>query len=96
MRNNWRPGTAANEYKSSIRVTSIEMVWQTRRSEVEDEMRKRLGSDDLDPASAAYFKQRVPAAKVVLDRMTELELAQLAALIEQRKCEGHPPDVQRK
>ena len=96
MRNNWRLGTATNDYKSSIRVTSIEMVWQTCRSQVEDEMRKMLSIDDLDPASAAYFKQRVPAAKVVLDQMTELELGQLAALVEQRKSEGHLLDVQRK
>ncbi len=77
-------------------MTSIEVVWQTRRSEVEEEMRKTLGIADLDLASAEYFKQRVPAAKVVLDWMTELELGQLAALVEQRKSEGNPPDVQRK
>jgi hypothetical protein len=96
VRNNWRPISTVTEYKSTIRVTAIEIVWQTRRQEVEDEMKKILGVAELDSGSFAYFKQHVPAAKVVLDRMSEIERAELASLIEQRKNEGNLPDVQRR
>jgi hypothetical protein len=96
VRNNWRPINTTTEYKSSVRVTAIEIVWQTRKKEVEEEMKKILGVTELVPGSAAYFKQRVPAIKAVLNRLTPQEQAQIASLVEKRKNEGNDPDVQRR
>lgn len=83
------------ELKPSIRVTAIDVVWQEKREAVLDVMKEVLGVSELDSGSPGYFQQRVPAAKEVLDRMTERERAQIDALVQKRKTEGNIPEVQR-
>ena len=85
----------ASESKPSIRVTAIDVVWQEKREAVLDAMKEILGVSEVDPGSPGYFRQRVSAAKQVLDRMTERERAHVDALVEKRKTEGNNPDVQR-
>lgn len=95
VRNNWRPIEVAAEQKTNIRVTAIDVVWQEKREEVLEVMKRRLDATELNTASPGYFQQRVPAAKEVLDNMNERERAQIQALVAQRKVEGNTPIVQR-
>jgi len=95
VRNNWRPATTVAASKALIRVTAIDIVWQEHREAVVDVMRENLGVTDLDSTSLEYFKQRVPAIKQVLDKMTEREQAHVHMLVEKHKAEGNIPSVQR-
>lgn len=73
----------------------MNVVWQTRKEEVEQELREILGVEELDPKDPACFQQRNAAAKRVLDRMDEREKAELKALTEEIKTRGNPELVKR-
>ena len=59
------------------------MVWETQRETIEDELWEILGVDELDPKHPRYFQQRNAAAKRVLQKMNEQELAELNAIVDE-------------
>ncbi len=71
------------------------MVWETQRESVEDELREILGVDELDPKHPGYFQQRNAAAKRVLQKMNEQELAELSAIVDERRTQGNPDHIKR-
>ena len=69
------------ETKLNLKVNRINVVWETHRESVEDELREILRVDDLDTKHPGYFQQRNAAAKRVLQKMNEQEQAKLSAIV---------------
>ena len=95
IRNNWRPISTEAESRTSINVSVMDVLWQTRRAAVEAEIREMLDIADVDMADRRCFAARTAASKRVLDRMNERERAELEVEVEARKTEGNPESVQR-
>jgi hypothetical protein len=73
----------------------IDLVWETRRDAVEEELKMLLGVDELDRRDQRYFQQRNAAAKLALEKMSVHEKAQLQSELEARRMQGNPEPVQR-
>jgi hypothetical protein len=95
VRNNWRPYSTDLEIKPLIKVNAIEVVWQTQKAAVEEELKKLLQVDELASNDPRYFQQRTAAAKRVLDNMTERERTAIYATVEERRLKGNPVTIQR-
>jgi hypothetical protein len=95
VRNNWRPHSTTSHTKSALKVNAINVIWQTQKPAVEEELKAILGVESLDTNTPGYFEQRTAAAKRVLDRMSEQERTGILALVEERREQGNPPEVQR-
>ena len=78
-----------------VKVTAINVVWETQRPAVDEELKTILGVEELDPSDQRCFQQRTTAIKRVLDRMTALQQAEIDAIVELRRTQGHPIEVQR-
>ena len=63
--------------------------------EVEEELKMLLDVVELDSRDPRYFQQRNAAAKLVLNKMSVQERAELDLALELRRTEGHPEHVQR-
>ena len=57
-------------------------------------MKDILGVTDLATAGPAYFQNWTVATQCVLEKMTEEERSQLEGLVEARKIDRNPLDVQ--
>ena len=68
---------------------SNNLVWETHRETVEDELQEILGVEGLDPKHPGYFQQRNAAAKQVIQKMNEQELAELNAIVDERRTHGN-------
>ena len=95
IRNNWRPYATSQVNRTKIRVNAINIVWETQRAAVEEQIRQILGVEELDPKDERFFQQRTTAAKRVLDGMTELQRSDIKAIVKQRRAQGNPQEVQR-
>jgi hypothetical protein len=78
-----------------LKINPINVVWQTQRETVEDELREILGVDELDPKHPGYFQQHNAAVKRVLEKMNEQELAELNAIVNERRTHGNPEPIKR-
>jgi hypothetical protein len=83
------------ETKAHVKVTVINVVWETEKEAVEAELMDILRVDHLDPNHPGLFQQRNAAAKRVLDRMSERERAKLNSIVEERRTQGHPDHIRR-
>jgi hypothetical protein len=70
-------------------------VWERERPAVEDELKEILGVDELRPGDPEYFQKRTTAVKRVYDKMTEQERMVIQNIVEERKAQGNPPNIQR-
>jgi hypothetical protein len=95
VRNNWRPYTTTRETRPKIKVNAINVVWQTQKAAVEDELRDMLKMEDLTSKHQECFEQRSTAARRVLNKMTEQERTAIVALVEERRSQGNPESVRR-
>jgi hypothetical protein len=95
VRNNWRPYSTTIETKPNIKITAINVVWQTQKAAVEDMIKEILGVDELDRKDPRYFQQRTAAAKRVLEEMTEQERTAINQIVEERRAEGNPENIRR-
>lgn len=95
MRNNWRPYSTNPEIKPIIKVNTLDVVWHTQKEAVEEELKKILDVTELASNDPRYFQQRTAAAKRVLDNMTERERMAIKGLVEERKLQGNPVNIQR-
>jgi hypothetical protein len=95
VRNNWRPYSTDPETKPIIKVNAIDVVWQTQKAAVEDELKKILEVTELASNDPRCFQQRTAAAKRVLENMTERERAAIKATVEERRLQGNPVTIQR-
>jgi len=78
-----------------MKVNPINVVWQTQKESVEDELRNILKVDQLDPKDPGYFQQRNAAAKRVIQKMTEQERTEPATIVEERRSKGNPDHIRR-
>jgi len=93
--NNWRPTGKANLPALNLNVRAIDLNWRRSRDKCEEELKRILGVDILNPSSQDYFQQRMPAAKAVLDRLSVQERAELDAEVARIKDAGHDKEAQR-
>ena len=93
VRNNWRPYSTTFETKLNLKVNRINVVWETHREAVEDELWEILGVDDLDTKHPGYFQQRNAAAKRVLQKMNEQEQVELSAIVNDQQSHGNPDHI---
>jgi len=92
--NNWRPTGKADLPALNLNVRAIDLIWQRSRNKCEEELKRILGVDILNPSSQDYF-QCMPAAKAVLDRLSVQERAELDAEVARIKDAGHDKEAQR-
>jgi len=71
------------------------LIWRRSRDKCEEELKRILGVDILNPSSQDYFQQRMPAAKAVLDHLSVQERAELDAEVARIKDAGHDKEAQR-
>jgi hypothetical protein len=76
-------------------VNALNVIWQTHKLAVEEELKAILGVDSLETNTPGYFEQRTAAAKRVMDKMSEQERTGILALVDERREQGNPPEVQR-
>ena len=95
VRNNWRPYSTTIETKPNIKISAINVVWQTQKAVVEEKIKEILGVEELDTRNPGYFQQRMAAAKRVLDEMTEQERTAINQIVEERKAQGNPEHIRR-
>lgn len=95
VRNNWRPYSTTSETKPNLKINQINVVWETQRETVEDELREILGVAELDPKHPGYFQQRNAAAKRALQKMNEQELVEINAIVDERRTHGNPDHIKR-
>ena len=81
--------------KPIVKINPIQVVWETKRDAVEEELKDILGVDELVNTGLGYFQKRNTAAKRVLDNMAEQDRTELNMLIKERKAEGNPEPVRR-
>ena len=79
--------------KVQRRVTVIDVVWRTRKAEVEEEMKRMLEVEELDPASQEYFGKRTAAAKQVYNQLDAAQQKEVAEEVERRKVEGNDTET---
>ena len=77
-------------------MTTIEVVWRTYKAEVEEELRKILNVDALNPSAPVYFQNRMAAAKIVFECMDEERKQHVATLVQDYKQKGNTRELQEK
>ena len=95
IRNNWRPVANITQSNPHLRVRAIDLVWEIRTDEVEEELKILLDVEELDNKDPRCFQQRNAAAKVVLEKMSVEDRAELDQLVETRRAQGNPEHIQR-
>jgi len=78
-----------------MKVRAIDLVWETRRAAVEEELKTLLGVKELDNRDPRCFQQCNAAAKLALEKMSVEERAEIDLAVETRRAEGNPEQVQR-
>ena len=73
----------------------INLVWETRREAVEDELKEMLDVKELDQQDPRCFQQRNAAAKRVLGMMSERHRAEFDEELTSRRKSGNPEPVRR-
>jgi len=76
-----------------MKVRAIDLVWETWRAAVEEELKTLLGVEELDNRDPR-FQQRNAAAKLALEKMSVEERAEIDLAVETRRAEGNPELVQ--
>jgi len=77
-----------------MRVRAIDLVWETRRDAVEEELKTLLAVEQLDNKDPRCFQQRNAAAKLALEKMSVEERAEMDLAVETHRAEGNPEQVQ--
>ena len=77
-------------------VKPIEVLWDTQRQEVLDEIAVQLGVPTVDTTTPDWFSKRLPACKEVMKRMTMQERNSLYAEVDRIRKEGVPEEKQRR
>ena len=95
MQNNWRPNVNISQSQLGIKIRAIDYVWDTQRDAVEEELKTLLGVEELDRRDPRYFQQRNAAAKLVLEKMSIAEKAEVELGLETCRAKGNPDNVQR-
>ena len=93
VHNNWRPFSTTCESNIHLKINHLNVIWETQKEAVEDELKIIVGVDELDNRDPRYFQQRNAAAKRVLRNMSEWEQEEFDNEIEARKARGHPEPV---
>ena len=78
----------------TIKIRSINYMWEVYRYEVEEELKLLLGVEELDHKDPRYFQQRNAAAKLAMQKMSVEDRAILELGLEKRRVEGHPEGIQ--
>ena len=71
-------------------------MWRNKKAECEEELKKILQVEELDPSAPAYFQQRLAAAKIVMDRLTIAEIQAVDAEVRKIRETGHRPEQQQR
>jgi len=95
VRNNWRPDANVTQVNPTMKIRAIDLVWETQRDAVEEELKTILEVEELDRRDPRYFQQRNAAAKLVMLKMSVEEKAQIEKELETRRAQGNPEQVQR-
>jgi hypothetical protein len=83
------------ETKAHVKVTTLNVVWETEKEAVEAELMDILRVDHLEPNDPQVFQQRNAAAKRVIDKMSTRDRAKLNSIVEERRTQGHPDNIRR-
>jgi len=94
VRNNWRPNTNVTQCNPTIKIRAIDLVWETHRDAVEEQLKTLLRVDELDNKDPQYFQQRNAAAKLALEKMSVEETAEIQLALEKRRAQENPEQVQ--
>jgi len=78
-----------------MRIRAIDLMWETHRDAVEEELKTILGVEELDHKDPRCFQQRNAAAKVALKKLSVEGRAEMELALERRRAEGNPEKVQR-
>lgn len=78
----------------NMNIRLIDLVWRKKHVECEAELKEILGVDELDRSSAAYFRQRLAAAKRVTDCLGTQEKEELEAELKEMKQQGYDKAIQ--
>lgn len=78
-----------------MKFRTIDLVWETHKEAIEEELKTLLGVEELDNGDPRIFQQRNAAAKLVIEKMSEEERADLEMAVETRRASGNPESVQR-
>ncbi len=78
-----------------MKVRAIDLVWETRRDTVEEELKMLLGVEELDNKDPRCFQQRNAVAKLALEKMSVEDRAEIDLAVQTRRAEGNPERVQR-
>jgi hypothetical protein len=78
-----------------LNVRAIDLIWRKSKEKCEEELKKILGVEILEPSYQDYFRQRMPAEKAVLESLAVRERAELDAEVARIKEAGHDKEAQR-
>jgi hypothetical protein len=76
-----------------MKIRAIDYVWDSRREEVEEELKMLLDIEELDHKDPRCFQQRNAAAKLVLEKMSVEERAEMELGLERRRAEGNLENI---
>ena len=77
-----------------MKFQAIDLVWETHRDAIEEELKTLLEVKELDNWDPRIFQQCNAAAKLVLEKMSEEERTELVMALETRRASGNPELVQ--
>ncbi len=77
-----------------MKVRAIDLVWETWRDTVEEELKAILRVEELDNRDPQCFQQCNAAAKLALEKMSVEERAEIDLVVERCRAEGNPEQVQ--
>ena len=81
---------------NNFRPKCTEVVWQTRRQEVIDEIGKISKVDSAKTETPGWFQAQTPAIKNITGRMTAAELVNLNAEVEAIGSTGYDENQKRR
>lgn len=95
LTNNWRPYHSMAKKPNGLKIKRSEVLWHTKQDLVYKEIANLLGVEKADSSTDHWFEKRLPAIKNILDRMTDVESAELDEEVKRINNEGFPDDIKR-
>ena len=77
-----------------MKVRAIDLIWETWRDLVVEELKSPLEVEEWDDRDPWCFQQHNAAAKLALEKMSVEERAIIDLAVETRRAEGNPEQVQ--
>ena len=77
-----------------MKVRAINLVWETWRDAIEEELKMLLGVEELDNKDPQCFQQCNAAAKLALEKMSVEDRAEIDLAVQIWRAEGNPEWVQ--